>query len=163
MGKIYILYNPLAGNGKCRENIEILKKLRDELEYVDMSKIDYRGFFASVEADARLIICGGDGTLNRFVNDTRGIDIKNPVYLYSVGTGNDFARDLGYTRASYPDFEINEYIKNLPEVSVNGEKKLFINNVGFGIDGYCCEVGDALREKNLREKATSRSIIRLSR
>ena len=153
MERTYVLYNPLAGNGKCRESIEILKNLRDELEYVDMSKVDYRDFFASAEADARLIVCGGDGTLNRFVNDTRGIDIKNPVYLYSVGTGNDFARDLGYGHAANPDFEIGKYIKNLPEVTVKGESRLFINNVGFGIDGYCCEVGDALREKNLREKS----------
>jgi len=151
MESIYLLYNPLAGNGKCRENIEILKNLRDDLEFVDMSKIDYRDFFASADANARLIICGGDGTLNRFVNDTRGIDIKNPIYLYCVGTGNDFARDLGYERAADPDFEIGKYIKNLPEVTVNGKKHLFINNVGFGIDGYCCEIGDALREKNLRE------------
>ena len=148
MEKVYLLYNPLAGNGKCRENIEILKNLRDELEFVDMSKIDYRDFFASADANARLIICGGDGTLNRFVNDTRGIDIKNPIYLYCIGTGNDFARDLGYERAADPDFEIGKYIKNLPEVTVNGQKQLFINNVGFGIDGYCCEVGDALRENN---------------
>ena len=153
MEKLYLLYNPLAGNGKCRESIEILKALHNELEYVDMSCVDYREFFASVEKNARVIICGGDGTLNRFVNDTRDINIENPLFLYCVGTGNDFARDLGYERAADPDFEIGKYIKNLPEVTVNGQNQLFINNVGFGIDGYCCEVGDTLREKNMRENS----------
>lgn len=153
MNKIYLLYNPLAGNGKCREDIDILKNIHDEIEYVNMCNVDYINFFASTESNSTIVICGGDGTLNRFVNDTRYIDIKNPIFFYSVGTGNDFIRDLGYERAAEPDFEITEYIKDLPEVTVNGEKRLFINNVGFGIDGYCCEVGDALREKNEREKS----------
>ena len=31
---------------------------------------------------------------------------------------------------------------------MNGTERLFINGVGYGIDGYCCEVGDRLREQN---------------
>lgn len=153
MNKIYLLYNPIAGNGKCREEIENLRSLRPDTECVNMCEVCYADFFAGIEPDAHVIICGGDGTLNRFVNDTRGIDIRNPIYLYGVGTGNDFIRDLGYERAAEPDFEITEYIKELPEVTVNGKTRIFINNVGFGIDGYCCEVGDALRERNEREKS----------
>ena len=42
--------------------------------------------------------------------------------------------------------EIGKYLKNLPQVEVNGKKYLFLNGVGYGIDGYCCEVGDKLRE-----------------
>ena len=30
-------------------------------------------------------------------------------------------------------------------VTVNGITKKFINGIGYGIDGYCCEVGDKLR------------------
>jgi diacylglycerol kinase family enzyme len=30
-------------------------------------------------------------------------------------------------------------------VEVKGKKYKFLNNVGFGIDGYCCEVGDKQR------------------
>lgn len=37
---------------------------------------------------------------------------------------------------------------HLPIVYVNGITKKFINGIGFGIDGYCCEVGDALKEKS---------------
>ena len=42
--------------------------------------------------------------------------------------------------------EIGKYLKHLPQVEVNGKKYLFLNGVGYGIDGYCCEVGDKLRE-----------------
>ena len=41
---------------------------------------------------------------------------------------------------------ITAYLKDLPTVEVNGKRYRFINGVGFGIDGYCCEVGDELRK-----------------
>lgn len=31
-------------------------------------------------------------------------------------------------------------------VTVNGKTYRFLNGIGYGIDGYCCEVGDKLRE-----------------
>ena len=36
----------------------------------------------------------------------------------------------------------------LPTVIVNEKEYKFINGVGFGIDGYCCEVGDEQRAKS---------------
>ena len=41
--------------------------------------------------------------------------------------------------------ELNEFIEKLPVANVNGKEYRFLNNVGFGIDGYCCEMGDKLR------------------
>ncbi|MFR6640598.1 MAG: hypothetical protein ACLUSP_04125 [Christensenellales bacterium] len=35
--------------------------------------------------------------------------------------------------------------QNLPLVTVNGVTRKFINGIGYGIDGYCCEVGDKMR------------------
>ena len=61
------------------------------------------------------------------------------------GTGNDFANDLGHIKECNP-FSITEYLKNLPSVVVKGKKYRFINGVGYGIDGYCCEVGDKLKK-----------------
>ena len=43
---------------------------------------------------------------------------------------------------------INDYIKDLPIVEVNGMTRRFINGIGYGIDGYCCEVGDELAKKS---------------
>ena len=40
---------------------------------------------------------------------------------------------------------INPYIEKLPVTIINGKEYCFVNNVGFGIDGYCCEEGDRLR------------------
>ena len=146
MKKQYVLYNPVAGNGKGKEGAEELKTRYDEksLVYVDVTKTeDYAGFFAGLSEEDEVIVCGGDGTLNRFVNETAGVEIKNKLYYYACGSGNDFLRDM--KDPSEKLVELNQFIENLPVASVNGKEYRFLNNVGFGIDGYCCEVGDKLR------------------
>jgi diacylglycerol kinase family enzyme len=90
-----------------------------------------------------MIICGGDGTLNRFVNDVKGLQFSNKVLYYACGSGNDFLRDIPHDEGKPVAF--NEYMENLPTVLVNGKEYVFLNGVGYGIDGYCCEVGDKLR------------------
>lgn len=145
----YALYNPFAGNQTCEEQSKKLREFYspDELEFRSMAEINYCEFFPSLNADDKVIICGGDGTLNRFVNDTRDIAITNDILYYAAGSGNDFLRDLGKEKGTAP-FKINQYIENLPSVTVNGCETLFINAIGFGIDGYCCEVGDEMRKKS---------------
>ena len=41
---------------------------------------------------------------------------------------------------------IKQYLQSLPSVQVKGKTYRFLNGIGFGIDGYCCEVGDELRK-----------------
>ncbi len=146
---IYALYNPFAGNQTCEEQSRKLSEFyaADELTFRSMADTDYAEFFPALSAEDKVIICGGDGTLNRFVNDTRDIVISNEILYYAAGSGNDFLRDLGREKGCAP-FRINEYIKDLPSVTVNGRETLFINAIGFGIDGYCCEVGDEMRKKS---------------
>lgn len=148
MNKKYIIYNSRAGNGECKKDAELLEAVFDETELIEVQKItNYRAFFNGLDESDDVVICGGDGTLNHFVNAVQEIDIKNDIYYYAIGSGNDFARDIGKEKGSNPTYRINRYIKNLPAVTVNGENHLFLNGVGFGIDGYCCEAGDRLREK----------------
>ena len=96
MRDIYILYNPNANNGRGKEDAEVLQVCYPDAVMIDMTHITrYPVFFEGLEKDDAVIICGGDGTLNRFVNDTNGIEIRNELYYFACGTGNDFARDLG--------------------------------------------------------------------
>ena len=151
-----VLFNPKAGNNKCCDEIDVLWAAYDKVDYYDVTRIvSYEQFFESLDTTDDIIICGGDGTLNRFVNDTKGLEIKNNIYLYPVGSGNDFARDLGYGFGANPDFCINKYLKNIPGVTVNGNTRLFLNNIGFGIDGYCCEIGDQLRADGKKANYTA--------
>lgn len=147
MATAYVLYNPLACNGKGEEEARLLEIiLQDPVLFYDITKVtNYGAFFSSLEPGDYLVIAGGDGTLNRFVNDTYGIILPDEVLYFPVGTGNDFAHDLGQTGCSRP-FSVGQYLKALPTVEVNGTKHCFLNGVGFGIDGYCCQVGDEQRK-----------------
>ncbi len=144
MAKGYVLYNPLAGNGNAGEDAKLLQMVLDEdLEYYDMTRItNYKVFLSNLSTDDYLVIVGGDGTLNRFVNDTDGLEITKEILYFPAGSGNDFARELG---TDGNPIVITQYLKNLPSVEVNGKCYRFINGVGFGIDGYCCQVGDELK------------------
>ncbi len=147
--KYYVLYNPLAANGACEKGARAAAEgLKANYELRAITEInDYRAFFETVDADDVILLCGGDGTLNRFVNDTEGVDIPNDIMYTALGTGNDFLKDLEKPADTTP-FSVKEYLKDLPTVEIKGKSYRFLNNVGFGIDGYCCEVGDALKKKS---------------
>lgn len=91
MDNFIVLYNPLSGNGTAQDKMRELESLMqgDSLYFSNMLDIrDYGAFFNDMPDGASIIICGGDGTVHRF-----------------------------------------------------------INGIGYGIDGYCCEKGDELRGK----------------
>ena len=126
-----------------------------DIIYVNVIEIkDYKTFFAQISEEDEVYICGGDGTLNSFVNATNGINYKNKIYYYATGSGNDFLRDLGKENGLSP-FCINKYLCDLPVATVDGKEYRFLNGIGFGVDGYCCQVAEELREKNKRINYTA--------
>ena len=142
--KYAVLYNPLANNNKGYENAKKLNKLiKGKLEYYAMpTVIDYKKFFMKHN---NIIICGGDGTLNYFVNKTKDLKYYSNLFYYYTGTGNDFHNDIGLKREI--PYQINKYIDNLPTTIINGKDYKFVNNVGFGLDGWICEKGDYEKSK----------------
>lgn len=157
--KYYILYNPLAGHGAHTEiNGDLQAKLGGECVECNITEIeDYNKFLDSLSADDVIVISGGDGTINRFVNAVDTDNITNDVLYYASGSGNDFLHDVGKEPGCDP-FKINQYLKNLPTVTVKGKTYRFINGVGYGIDGYCCEVGDKLKAEDKAVNYTSIAI-----
>ena len=144
MSKVYIFYNPLANNGRSAESIEKLAaETAGETVICDVTK-GYKDVLSALESDDSIILCGGDGTLNRFINDTDGCEIENDILYYASGSGNDFARDISLNPGDAP-VSIKKYLVDLPTVEVKGKSYKFINGIGYGIDGYCCEEGDRLR------------------
>ena len=151
--KYYVLYNPNSDNQHGEEEAKKLENVLsgNEFVYQDVTKVDdYKAFFAGMDVDAELILCGGDGTLNRFANNISGLENLPQISFFACGSGNDFLRDVGDNGGK--PVPMNEYLKNLPTVTVKGNTYRFINGVGYGIDGYCCEVGDKLREKSPGKK-----------
>lgn len=146
MNKYVILYNPLSGNRKGKAMAEqIAIPAGYEPEYVDITQVPgYESVFKMLSEGDKLVIVGGDGTLNRFVNDTANLKRPKGILFYASGTGNDFINDIG--KPDHGFVELDQYIEHLPQVTVNGKTSYFINGIGFGIDGYCCEEGDRQRE-----------------
>ena len=147
----YVIYNPLANNktGLASAKTFLDGKIDSDVEYKDVTAMDDVGaFVGNLTADDRIILAGGDGTINRFVNALNGTPACVIDYL-AAGSGNDFANDVKARGELNGDFiRLNKYIEDLPTVTVNGMTKKFINGIGFGIDGYCCEKGDEFRAKS---------------
>ena len=138
-----ILYNPLSAHGQGKLRAQELRDVLDgkEFTFVDIREIsDYKSFLEEFTADDAIVIAGGDGTLNRFINNIDELALENDVYYYAVGSGNDFYHDVSLEPNKL--IKINSYITDLPIVEVNGIRRRFLNGIGYGIDGYCCEQGD---------------------
>lgn len=143
----HILYNPKSGNKNGENEAQKLSTEYVSSIVADITSYDKKfDFFTSLKEEDSIIICGGDGTLNHFINMHYCEKIKADIEYYPVGSGNDFARDVDLSFSSPQS--IKKYLGNLPKVTVNGITYTFLNNVGFGIDGYCCEMGDIQKLKN---------------
>lgn len=143
---IHVLFNPLSDTYHGEENArKVTEKFPgEEFDFQDITKLDINEYISTCPVEDKIIIAGGDGTLNHLVNDLHGEAPERELLYYPAGTGNDFMYDL-----MYPDKKkmkdvivLNKYIHNLPKVYVNGLERYFINGIGYGIDGYCCEEGD---------------------
>ena len=158
----YVLFNEKSNNGRAKETLEVLKaKLNDPAAtYLNVIGLDVKQLVSKLNADDEIILVGGDGTLHHFVNDLDDKIPANNIYFYSAGSGNDFVRDVveGSEGKCEDLLLINKYLVNLPWVILEGKKYYFLNNVGFGIDGYCCEVADKMRAKGKSEKINYTSI-----
>ena len=142
----YILVNPLSNNSRGEEALDkVLELVKEESEVLKITQINLKDFVKKLSSSDDIILVGGDGTINNFVNKLDGEIPSNNIYLFPAGTGNDFLKDVGYEGGL---FLINKYLVNLPKVTVKGKTSYFINGVGFGIDGYCCEEGDKLKAQS---------------
>ncbi|MDO4828325.1 MAG: diacylglycerol kinase family protein [Clostridia bacterium] len=142
----YILFNPLAGGGQGEARAQALaKRMRGrDVTLCDVTKLDAAAFLRGLPGTDVIILAGGDGTLNHFANALNGVAPTQTIYYYPTGSGNDFMNDVRGNAANETVL-LNPCLRGLPTVEVNGARHAFLNGIGYGIDGYCCEVGDRLR------------------
>lgn len=143
----YVLYNPLASNGNGEASAHSLGLPEEGTKYVDVRRIgDFIAYLDGKSPSDRIILAGGDGTLHCLINALKGFCPAHPLYYYPCGSGNDFARDIPDDKKEKDGtILLNPYLSHLPKVIIGDEERYFINGVGYGIDGYCCEEGDRLR------------------
>lgn len=138
----YYLLNPLSNNG--------IKPINFDKDFIDITKIDAEDFFSKLNKEDEVVIIGGDGTLNHLANDIYDLKVTNNIYLYPNGSGNDLIKDINGKLNE--ENLINNYLINLPLAKVNGRELRFINDMGFGLDGFCCEEADKLRKISPQKK-----------
>lgn len=147
---VHVLFNSFAGahygEAKLKQKMKEFFPGEEILLSDVMAVDDKQGYISMLEPSDRLVIVGGDGTLNHFVNSVEDREYPFPIYCFAAGTGNDFINDIAGVESDGLVM-INDYIKELPVIEVKGKKYKFINGIGYGIDGYCCEAGDKYREK----------------
>lgn len=147
---IYLVYNPLANNGKGAETKDValahLSKIYEgeEVKVLDAISTEISDLIKELKKDDKVVILGGDGTLMRFANKVYGKNLPCSFYLYRAGTGNDFLRDVE-KEVKDDMVELNKYLKNLPVIEVNDKSYVYLNGIGYGIDGFVCEIADKMR------------------
>ena len=149
---IYVFLNGLSNNGKGAEAKEQLEKLYEgqELKFLDVKEIkNAADICKTISSDDKIVISGGDGTLSRFANDIYELHLKQEIFFYTCGSGNDFLNDIK-ERCEIKNnlIPMNAFLQSLPIVTLNGRQHYFLNGIGYGLDGYCCEEGDRVRRNS---------------
>ena len=89
--KNYLLFNPYADGGKGKENAEALlpevAKRFENPETLSMVELNIEEFFKGLSKDDNVVMLGGDGTLNHFIN--RVDEGKKYRFINGIGYGID--------------------------------------------------------------------------
>lgn len=96
--KVLLFYNPQAGNGLFGMNLDsIIEKFQKKKLFVIPVRSDRRGLLNEVLKEInpnefkKIIVAGGDGTINMAVNGMIAHHIDLPLAIFPAGTANDFA------------------------------------------------------------------------
>lgn len=139
-----ILHNPLARNNKSKRTtkkvVDYFKEKNIPFRVKSLLKIkDIETFIQKIDKDVKILILGGDGTINTFINQTYKIAISHEIYLMSNGSGNDFLRTLKKQQTP---------TQNIMKMTHNQSTRYFINGSGLGIDGAIANLVNQSEKKN---------------
>jgi diacylglycerol kinase (ATP) len=141
---VLAIVNPVAGNGVGeRLAARLAKDFRAEGMRLDVVVTPARDEAARLAREGaaegyRVIVAvGGDGTANEVANGIAGSGAA--LALYPIGSGNDFARALGYPRRAslIPRFIRDARRHSIDVGDANG--RIFVNAAGVGIDGHVAQ------------------------
>jgi diacylglycerol kinase (ATP) len=133
-----VIYNPAAGRGKARRWVrEVEEHLRGRGARVDCEPSTGPGDLVRIAAESsragydRVVVCGGDGTLNLAV---REFDLgRGTLALIPSGSGDDFAKVTGIPRKirAACDVVIDGQVREVDVALANGLRYLGVAGLGF--------------------------------
>lgn len=98
----YLIANPVAGRGRCANSLDIIRAFYRELNRpFEIKLTEGPGHAQELARQAvadgaeRIIAVGGDGTLFEVLNGMHDADVT--LGVIPAGTGNDFARSIGFS------------------------------------------------------------------
>ena len=167
----FVIVNPVSGGGKGLTDFpKISHLLRESGIKHDpvFTEHRYHATELSVEAANRgyrkLIVVGGDGTLNEVVN---GLFIQKQcqpkdilLAVIAVGTGNDWVRTFGiprnYSAVVRAIKEGHSYLQDVGKVTYTESKvqqtRYMANVAGLGFDAYVIKIFNHLKLKGYKGK-----------
>lgn len=138
MRNILFIVNPVAGGGKPKETIPLIKKYM-ELNGTRYKVIETKEPMEAIEISEKyaqeyntIVAVGGDGTINEVAKGL--IRAKTGVLgIIPSGTGNDISKSLGISQNPEESLQaiINNNIKSMDIGLVNGLPFLNIASIGF--------------------------------
>ncbi len=167
----FVIVNPVSGGGKGLTDFPKISHLLREsgIEHDPVfTEHRYHATELSVEAANRgyrkLIVVGGDGTLNEVVN---GLFIQKQcqpkdilLAVIAVGTGNDWVRTFGiprnYSAVVRAIKEGHSYLQDVGKVTYTESKvqqtRYMANVAGLGFDAYVIKIFNHLKLKGYKGK-----------
>lgn len=136
--RVKLIFNPAAGRGRARRVVldaeSTLRRLGASVDaHVSTSPADLTRIAAEASRDSydRVVICGGDGSLNLAL---REFDLEHgTLALLPLGSGDDFARVLGIPRTLRGSCEIaaGPSVREVDVALANGRRYLGVAGLGF--------------------------------
>lgn len=150
MGRTLILYNVKAGHGTAEKKIESLSEVFENAGWdITSKRIVFGDNPLEGENDLeRVIVCGGDGTINYILNSMKTLSLDIPIGIIPMGTANDFAGAVGMSKKPIQAATqiLNGHIEELDCGRVND--LYFINIFSFGLFTTTSQhTPDALKHK----------------
>ncbi|RMF08230.1 MAG: diacylglycerol kinase family lipid kinase [Candidatus Neomarinimicrobiota bacterium] len=149
-GKKYLLIvNPAASSGKTMKALPQLERLLQDRDVSFEFHFTNEPWHAVElvqtlgQAFDVVVSVGGDGTVNEIINGLP--ELKKPLGMIPIGTGNDFARSCNIPHddlAEAVDILLRENVKYLDVGEINGRR--FINALGMGFEGRSNDIGIVL-------------------
>ena len=167
----FVIVNPTSGGGKGLEDFpKISHLLRENGIEHDPAFTEHRHHATELTVEAvnrgyrKIIVVGGDGTLNEVVN---GLFIQKQcepkeilLAVIAVGTGNDWVRTFGiprnYTAAIRAIVEGHSYLQDVGKTTYTESKveqtRYMANVAGLGFDAYVIQIFNHLKLKGYKGK-----------
>lgn len=167
----FVIVNPTSGGGKGLEDFPKISHLLREngIEHDTVfTEHRYHATELTVEAVNRdyrkIVVVGGDGTLNEVVN---GLFIQKQcnaedilLAVIAVGTGNDWVRTFGiarnYTAAIRAICEGHSFLQDVGQVTYTESKvehtRYLANVAGLGFDVYVINIFNHMKLKGYKGK-----------